>query len=534
VKIFFASLLVLVCLAAGAPTAWASGTEKVLFDFEKDTGGWWTFQSGATLKLTNDSASGAKGSAGSLMVSYQWQPGSSSYLGIGVEPKWSMGGDKWSSYAQGQLEMSLKSDVPVSVRIELRDSSKQAFAYTLIDVPSIWRNYKIPLSLFTNGGKSIDLTADDVAQLVLIPNKADESPHSLWVDQIALSTTADSTVETYVDEGKLPAQPAPITHLVPFPFKRTGHPLDYTGVNISGGDFGGPAPGRTLVYGKDFTYPTDRELTYFADRGVNIIRFPFHWEVLQPVLNGPLDPTELARFKAVVQTATDKGLVVLLDPHNYERYYGKLIGGPNVSDAAFADFWGALAGNFKDNPRVWFGLINEPYGAPVSQWLASAQAAVTAIRQSGSKNMILVPGEGYTGAHSWLDTGSDAMTQLKDPANNYQFEVHQYLDSDDSGSHPDAVSATIGVERLRTFTNWCRKSHKKAFLGEFGTAAGEANHTAIDNMLNYMEANRDVWTGFTWWAAGAWWGGYMYTVEPKSAAQDRPQFFYLTPHLHGI
>ena len=37
---------------------------------------------------------------------------------------------------------------------------------------------------------------------------------------------------------------------------------------------------------------------------------------------------------------------------------------------------------------------------------------------------------------------------------------------------------------------------------------------AIDNMLSYMEANRDIWLGFTWWAAGPMWGDYMFTLEP--------------------
>jgi len=51
-------------------------------------------------------------------------------------------------------------------------------------------------------------------------------------------------------------------------------------------------------------------------------------------------------------------------------------------------------------------------------------------------------------------------------------------------------------------------------------------------MLTYMEKNRDVWIGYTWWSAGPWWGNYMFTIEPDKGV-DRPQMSYLLPHLHG-
>ena len=359
-----------------------------------------------------------------------------------------------------------------------------------------------------------------------------ESPHFTG---FRLESAANDDVATfYVADIALnaPANHAPLH--VPQPFKPTGQALAYTGVNMSGGEFAHPHQGTPSIFGTNFTYPGQDDITYFGDRGVNVIRLPFLWEVLQPRLDAPVVPTELDRIKAVVAMASAKGMTVMLDPHDFEHYYGKLIGGPDVSDAQFASFWSVLAATFKDNPHVWFALMNEPNGQPIDTWFASAQAAVTAIRQTGAKNLILVPGEGYTGAHSWLDTGSDKMLQIDDPAHNFQFEVHQYVDSDNSGTNPDAVDATTGSERLKVFTEWCRKVHKRAFLGEFGVGEGKVNHAAIDDMLGYMEANRDVWMGFTWWSSGRWWGNYMYSVEPTKDGEDKPQLLYLTPHLHGL
>ena len=312
-------------------------------------------------------------------------------------------------------------------------------------------------------------------------------------------------------------------------------PLPYTGVNLSGGEFYNPKPGEMAPpYGQKFIYPNAQEFDYFISKGMNVFRFQFLWEILQPTRKAPLNPPELARFKAVVKTGTDKGAILLLDPHDYARYYGKVIGSPDVSADDFADFWAKLAAEFKDNPRVWFGLMNEPHDLPGSQWLAAANAAIAAIRKAGAKNMILVPGISWTGAHSWIGSGNGAeMLKIVDPGKHYAFDAHQYLDADSSGTHKETVSATIGSERLRAFTQWCQTNKKKAFLGEFAVAVDSTSEAAVGDMLTYMESNPDVWLGYSWWAAGAWWGDYMYSIEPKDG-QDKPQLAYLAPHLQPV
>jgi hypothetical protein len=44
-----------------------------------------------------------------------------------------------------------------------------------------------------------------------------------------------------------------------------------------------------------------------------------------------------------------------------------------------------------------------------------------------------------------------------------------------------------------------------------------------------------VWLGWTWWAAGPWWGNYQFTLEPTNLGQpsqaDRPAMPLLRSHI---
>jgi endoglucanase len=306
------------------------------------------------------------------------------------------------------------------------------------------------------------------------------------------------------------------------------------GTNLSSAAFG-PLPG---VYGTDYIYPPHSDVDYFTAKGFRIFRIPFLWERMQPTLGQPLDPTELGRLTDLVTYATSKSAYVLVDPHNYARYNGNVVGdtdagGPTA--AQFGDFWSRLATVFTANPAVVFGLMNEPYGMQTELWLTDANAAIAAIRAAGAQNLIFVPGNGYSGAHNWTDSSygtpnATVMLGVKDPLDNYAFEVHQYLNSDSSGSQPTCVSATIGSERLLAFTQWMNDNHVRGFLGEFGVSSDPTCLSALDDMLSYVDQHRDGWIGWTWWSAGPWWGNYMFSIEPSSG-QDAPQMATLLKHL---
>ena len=306
------------------------------------------------------------------------------------------------------------------------------------------------------------------------------------------------------------------------------------GVNLAGAEF---APQKDPgTYGVDYTYPTHSEIDYYATAGMSVIRLPFLWERLQTSAFAPLDANQLAHIDDVVNYATSKGIKVILDAHDYGSYQGSLVGSDAVPDSAFADLWGKLGGHFAGNANVMFDLMNEPHAQTAAQWLDSTNAAIAEIRDAGATSQeILVSGTYSDGAWRWVKTDNAAVigTGVQDPSHNFAFDVHQYLDSNGSGTHPDVVSTSVGVDRLTAITNWAEATGNHLFLGEFGVGTDQTSIAALDNMLSYMQTHNDAWQGGTYWAGGPWWGNYMYSIEPVHGT-DKPQMDVLQNHLSPL
>lgn len=313
--------------------------------------------------------------------------------------------------------------------------------------------------------------------------------------------------------------------------------LPHRGVNLAGGEFGTAIPG---VEGRDYKFPTTAEVDYFVAKGMNTFRIGFKWERLQAQAYGSFDATYLSRIDDLVAYISKKGATVILNPHNFARYYGVTVGSTTVPNAVFADFWKKMADRYGKNPRVVFNLVNEPSEMPTEQWVGAANAAISAIRSTGSTNLLHVPGNGWTGAHSWYQSyygtpNATAMKAIVDPADNMMFEVHQYLDASAGGKNDVCMSTTEGRKRLEPFVRWLRENGKKGFVGEFAGGDNATCDAAIKDMVAYMKESGDVLDGWLWWAAGPGWGNYPFSIEPVSVGsagkQDRPLMKKLALHL---
>ena len=318
----------------------------------------------------------------------------------------------------------------------------------------------------------------------------------------------------------------------------------------------GPAAGH------DYSVYDTRVIDFYVSKRMTAFRFFFSWEGMQTTLYGSIPAANSGNYKAyfdnykrVVDYATNvQGIQVVIEPWQADssggvggaRYRGVLVGSNpgTVPDAAFADFWTKMATIFKDNSLVSYGLVNEPNRMSTLSWWGTAQAAITAIRSTGSTQRIFVQGNGYTAASSWTldyyDTDptphSNAYGWLNangpgqpiaDPANNIVAEVHCYLDADGSGSTTGIVAVTTARDRIAVALNEAAAHGYKIYLGEMGFWAGNALAPgAWADFIDYFNHNRDTLIGFTWWAGGmpGWWddvaanGGGHFAITPTNGA----------------
>lgn len=296
------------------------------------------------------------------------------------------------------------------------------------------------------------------------------------------------------------------------------------GINLAGAEFGSIGQ----PYDEGYTYPSDKTISYFHDKGFNGVRLPFLWERLQPKLYDKFDPAEMRRLKSTVKAILSAGMQVIIDPHNYARYQDQLIGSEAVPQSAFSDFWRRLATMFANQDGIVFGLMNEPHGISAEDWLSAANGAIASIRQTGAKNLILVPGTSWTGAHSW--TGGDygtpngsAMAGIADPAGNYAYEVHQYMDADFSGKNDECTRAADAVKAVSAMGDWLAGQGRRGFLGEFAVPTAPGCQQALTDMVSAVESRPDVWLGWSYWAAGDWWKpSEPLNIQPSDSG-DRPQ-----------
>jgi endoglucanase len=187
--------------------------------------------------------------------------------------------------------------------------------------------------------------------------------------------------------------------------------------------------------------------------------------------------------------------------------------------------------------------MNEPAALSGTQWIDAAQATVTTLRNAGARNWILVPSPRWSGAHEFEKpfAGASAaqyFATFKDPLEHYAIELHQYADENFSGTSVQCMDP----ERLRSVMArvgaWSRKHKVPLFLGEFGVANTPPCLDVLRTLLESMK-DKDIWLGWTYWSAGAWWGPYPFSIQPPLATPERPiaapaaQLMVLKPFLRG-
>ncbi|PQE18271.1 putative 1,4-beta-D-glucan cellobiohydrolase C protein [Rutstroemia sp. NJR-2017a WRK4] len=307
----------------------------------------------------------------------------------------------------------------------------------------------------------------------------------------------------------------------------------YIGTNIAGFDFGCGTDGTCNVTA---AYPPlasiggpdgIAQMKHFVSVDHhNLFRLPVGWQyLLNNQLGGTLDANKFATYDQLVQGCLSTGASCIIDIHNYARWNGGIIGQGGPTNAQYASLWSQIAAKYKGNSKVFFGLMNEPHDVPsITTWAASVQAAVTAIRNAGATtNLLLLPGNDWTSAGAFISDGSAAaLSTVKNPdgsTTNLIFDVHKYLDSDNSGTHTECVTNNIDTA-FAPLATWLRQNNRQAILTETGGGNTQSCITYLCQEFDYLNSNSDVYIGYTGWAAGSFASSYELTETPNGSTDS--------------
>jgi endoglucanase len=330
--------------------------------------------------------------------------------------------------------------------------------------------------------------------------------------------------------------------------------IPFRGVNLSGAEAGSSYLPAWL--------PSTADAVYFVQQGMNTVRLPILWAFVTPTAaSTTLSQPYAESIVAAAGQLLAAGLNVVLDNHSYMRFGVPAGSGPVQTATTVGASWALLAQAFGTLAKQYDGqstknqllleIMNEPNNMATEQVLENSNAALAAIRAAGLKNLVLIDGNSWTGLHSWTQVTGDESDgksnaevmipkNIVDPANNYALVVHQYTDSNFSGTSPTCLPQSSFVSGLgmNAFLAWVKANDVKVFLSEFGSGSGLDCIDDITYLLSQVQANpyqpgSGGFIGWTAWVAGHGWSTSNFnnlTPNPDPTPQMTQAYAkFLTP-----
>ena len=159
------------------------------------------------------------------------------------------------------------------------------------------------------------------------------------------------------------------------------------------------------------------DFPFIAKRGFDHVRIPIRFSG-HALSSAPytIDATFFARIDTVVDQATAAGLAAVIDMHAYDE----MASGPSGERERFVALWSQIAARYKDRPdTVAFELLNEPNTQLDSLWNDIAAAAITAVRATNPRRLLVVD------TVFWADPSKLSVLTLPNDAN-LLVAVHLY------------------------------------------------------------------------------------------------------------
>ena len=97
------------------------------------------------------------------------------------------------------------------------------------------------------------------------------------------------------------------------------------------------------------------------------------------------------------------------------------------------------------------------------------------------------------------------------------FDIHQYFDSDNSGTHANCVTNHIS-DSFQPLQTWLKANNRQAILSESGGGSSDSSClTDVCAALDFLNDNSAQFLGWVGWAAGSFQTSYVLSMVPNGA-----------------
>jgi hypothetical protein len=248
-----------------------------------------------------------------------------------------------------------------------------------------------------------------------------------------------------------------------------GHEFVAKGINVNGYQW---------VWQRKTVADTDLIVNCWKFNLVRVNSFLFTNESQYPQYDNNNDLDE------IVNTFTQRGIVVVFEAHDRIGHYYK-----DGDLTTLVKWFTDLATRYKNNPYVWFDVMNEPgeqNALAETAWLTVHQAVVQAVRDVAKADNIIIAEGAFGGQDSgnWNDgLVADANSAILSYApdilsfngkiyDNIVFSIHTY----DQWNFGDA--------KLADYFDRVQKKNLAMVVGEYGVQTNADTTAAFDSTLN--------------------------------------------------
>jgi endoglucanase len=333
-----------------------------------------------------------------------------------------------------------------------------------------------------------------------------------------------------------------------------GRPVILTGVNWFGFE--------TSTFAPDGLWTRNYEsmLDQIVASGFNTIRLPYSNALFRPGntpnINYAVNPglkglSGLALMDKIIDAATARGLMVILDQHRPNQYgQSDLPCTSTLSEQQWINDWVMLAKHYRNNPLViGADLHNEPHGQatwgtgnPKTDWRLMAEKAGDAVLKANPHWLIFVEGiDHYKGQYYWW--GGDLAAAKRYPVHlslpdHLVYEAHDYGPSVAYQSWFQAKNFPDNLPAIWD-RNWAYLKDQgiaPVLLGEFGgqSVGNDTEGTWQRTLLSFLKRHRISYTYWSWNPDSGDTGGILnYNWQTVNNAKLSLLRTYQSPLLQG-